>query len=182
MQSVIGLDLSLVHTGVAVGVVDNSSHHFTSFVVSCKEKGPYRLDLIRKRIKHILGEDLSGVAIEGYSFGSKGRGIYGIGELGGIIRLMLYNNRCNAIIVPPSVLKKFVCDKGNAPKDKVVSCYNEQFDEHFLVKENNEVDALGLARIAAAYFLNDYTELNERQVDMIKGIEEKCKVWCFRRS
>jgi hypothetical protein len=92
--NVVGLDLSLTETGVSCG-------KHGELVIKPKLKGVERLWQIEKEVfKHTHHADL--VVIEGYSFGSKGRAIFNIGELGGVIRLMLYKGNHNFIEVPPA--------------------------------------------------------------------------------
>lgn len=171
---IVGLDLSLVHTGVGI-VVD--SDFATSFGIVPKEKGVLRLCYVRDAIKELLSsvpQDTS-IAIEGYSFGSIGNAIYGIGELGGVIRLLCFDMSFSVRIVPPTVVKKFACGKGNAAKKVVVETYNQIYQTQFRLKDNNEVDALCLARILY-YHLSRDVVLLQYQREVIERVDETCKV------
>ena len=80
-------------------------------------------------------EEGDSIAIEGYSFGSKGRSIFQIGEATGILVLfMMFNSSGSGFInnkrVPyrpaPTEIKKMATDKGNASKDQM---YDAWLDE-----------------------------------------------------
>lgn len=61
------------------------------------------------------------VFIEGYSFASRNSQAHAIGELGGVVRLTLWNLRIPYIEIPPTCRAKFATGKGNAGKNEVVS-------------------------------------------------------------
>jgi len=72
-----------------------------------------------------LVKDADYITIEGYSFGSKGQGIFQIAENGGILKYrLLSHNKAYGTIVP-SVVKKRATGKGNADKEKMY----EQFTQ-----------------------------------------------------
>lgn len=63
------------------------------------------------------------IVLEGYSYGSKGRSIFDIAELGGILKYRLKETFKNAhlFIVTPSEWKKEVVKHGNADKEKIAN-------------------------------------------------------------
>jgi len=73
-----------------------------------------RLDYNLKEIK---------IFIEGYSYGSKGQGIFQIAENGGILKYRLEQLLIPYEIFPPSVIKKAATGKGNADKDKMYEAF-----------------------------------------------------------
>jgi len=85
------------------------------------------------------------IVIEGYSYGSKGRGIFQTGELGGILRYRIWNYADICIEVPPKNLKKFVTGNGNASKIQIVQTRSKRYDMIF--KTDNEADAFAAAKI-----------------------------------
>ena len=110
---VLGLDLSLVSTGVAH--VDET----LSTIKTKKLRGVERLSFIELKLIPCIGKaDL--VAIEGYSYGSRGRSIFDIGELGGIVRLACWKASTPFIEIPPAVVKKRATGYGNSTKDEVM--------------------------------------------------------------
>jgi Holliday junction resolvasome RuvABC endonuclease subunit len=129
--NVIGLDLSLTSTGIAT--IDGTESLTTK--LRGVERLDYLLDRIQSLVIHTDGPLL--VAIEGYSFGSKGRAVFNIGELGGVVRLMLFREGIPFVEVPPSNIKMYATGKGNANKDAVLvegvkrlglSCGNDEMD------------------------------------------------------
>jgi Holliday junction resolvasome RuvABC endonuclease subunit len=112
MPDVAGLDLSLTSTGVATadGAIT---------IVPKKIGGEARLVWLREEIHVALGPvDL--VVLEGYSFASKFHRAEALGELGGVIRVWLYEHGIPFVVVPPAVLKMYATGKGNAKKDEVL--------------------------------------------------------------
>lgn len=85
------------------------------------------------------------MAMEGYAHGAKFNREK-LGELGGIVKLAFYDVfKQDPIIVPPTVLKKFVTGKGNASKDEMIKGVTEKWSTD--IKGNHNIaDAYGLAR------------------------------------
>lgn len=149
-MNVVGLDLSLTATGVATEAGCE--------VLAAKIRGCERLAWIRDQaILVVLNEaavypprraDL--VVIEGYSFGSRGRTLYQIGELGGVIRLALHEQGIPFVEVPPSTLKKYATGHGNAGKGEVLAAAIRRlgYDGH----DDNEADALWLRAMALDFY------------------------------
>jgi len=73
-----------------------------------------RLDYNLKKIK---------IFIEGYSFGSKGQGIFQIAENCGILKYRLEQLKLPYETVVPSVVKKGATGKGNADKDMMYEAF-----------------------------------------------------------
>jgi Holliday junction resolvasome RuvABC endonuclease subunit len=114
MTTFVGLDLSLTSTGFSCGDVRQ--------IISTKHKGPERLHDISTTLAEILVElDNPAVAIEGYSFASRNSQAHAIGELGGVVRLVLWNLRIPYVEIPPTCRAKFATGKGNASKGEVLS-------------------------------------------------------------
>ncbi len=105
-----GLDLSLTSTGVA------TSDGGLRLVKSKVAPGIGRIvDLVDKIWPYVADADL--VMVEGYSYGSNMAHARSLAELGGAIRISLYQEPVAYVDVPPSSLKKFLCDAGNANKN-----------------------------------------------------------------
>jgi len=185
---VVGLDLSLTHTGV--GVVSESGQKIC-FEIVPKRTGFGRTIWIRDTITDRLQEfeRVTAFAIEGYSFGSVGRSIYDIGELGGLVKAKFYEEGSAVWLVPPSVVKKFATGKGNATKEMVVDALNamrgwcewSEFGAPFEYKRNNEVDALFLALILSYKTFKSsrpisLSQLSRERQDMIAELESKCSI------
>lgn len=61
------------------------------------------------------------MVLEGYSFASRNSQAHAIGELGGVVRLTMWNLCVPYVEVPPTCRAKFATGKGNAGKNEVVS-------------------------------------------------------------
>jgi Holliday junction resolvasome RuvABC endonuclease subunit len=114
MISLIGLDLSLTSTGISVGGKTS--------VLATKSRGAERLHIISSEIiKICIDNDVQCAIIEGYSFASRNSQAHSIGELGGAVRMRLWESGIIFIDVPPTCRAKFATGKGNASKSEVVS-------------------------------------------------------------
>lgn len=114
-MNVVGLDLSLTSTGIAYA--DGTTCSITS-----KQRGAARLADLRNRIVAEVVYDGAPnlVAVEGYSYGSVNGGER-IGELGGVIRVALFDHGIPYVEVSPNSVKLYAAGVGNADKDKVLS-------------------------------------------------------------
>lgn len=114
MANIIGLDLSLTSTGYSV---NGKTGAISSKFMECK-----RLLEIRSAVLEIIVEnDVRGASIEGYAFSARNSQAHKIGELGGVIRLMLFENGIPYVDVPPTSRAKFATGRGNAAKSEVIS-------------------------------------------------------------
>jgi len=66
------------------------------------------------------------IFIEGYSFGSKGQGIFQIAENCGILKYRLEQLKLPYEVLPPSVIKKGATGKGNADKDMMYEAFERE--------------------------------------------------------
>jgi len=66
------------------------------------------------------------IFIEGYSFGSKGQGVFQIAENGGILKYRLEQLKLPYEVLPPSVIKKGATGKGNADKDMMYEAFERE--------------------------------------------------------
>lgn len=109
-----GIDPSLTSTGVSIGGNTRSIRPVL--------KGVPRLVEIRNAVMNLVREhEVATVAIEGYSYGSRNSHAHSLGELGGVIRVALYEAGIPFVDIPPTVRAKFATGKGNAGKAEVVS-------------------------------------------------------------
>lgn len=114
MPTVVGLDLSLTSTGYACG--DDRC------LVTTKAKGAERLDAISAGVLSRVSALVNPVVvIEGYSFASRNSQAHAIGELGGCVRMRLWQAGIPYVEVPPTCRAKFATGKGNAGKGEVLS-------------------------------------------------------------
>ena len=106
--------------------------------------------------------------------GSRAGQAFSIGELGGVIKLMLYLRDWEYKDVAPTQVKKFGAKKGNASKDQVMM--NVYKEGGFEASDNNVCDAFVLAQIARA--LKQTVPLRSYQTEVIitlrKGDNPEC--------
>lgn len=113
-MKLMGLDLSLTSTGVSV---DGET-----FAIASKFKDVERLSDIRARMTDVLqAHEVSAAVIEGYAFSARNSQSHKIGELGGVIRLLLHDMGIPFVDVPPTSRAKFATGRGNAAKTEVIS-------------------------------------------------------------
>lgn len=113
-MTIIGVDLSLTSTGFCVS--DSCG------VIKTPTKGAERLSLISNNILSLVQEHgCNLVAIEGYSFASRNSQAHSIGELGGAVRMRLWENGILYVDIPPTCRAKFATGRGNAAKTEVMS-------------------------------------------------------------
>lgn len=88
------------------------------------------------------------ICIEGYSFGSHMAHGRAIAEIGGIVRYVLGRHRIAYRDIPPTSLKKFISNAGNAKKDQMLLQTYKRYGVEF--SDDNMCDAYGLAKIGEA--------------------------------
>ncbi len=74
------------------------------------------------------------IYIEGYSFGSKGQGVFQIAENCGILKYRLLEEEYGYHTVVPSVVKKGATGKGNADKDMMYEAFVKELPDYNLKK------------------------------------------------
>jgi Holliday junction resolvasome RuvABC endonuclease subunit len=107
-----------------------------------------RLIVIREWFKKILEKvDPEYVGIEGYAFGGTGRA-FQLGELGGMLKIMVYEHGCKFLTLPPNSVKLFATGKGNATKAMMVVDAVTKHDVNFTSHMENAED------LADAFWIN----------------------------
>lgn len=120
----------------------------------------------------IRWEPPSLIVIEGFSYGSKGRGVFDIAYLGWRIREELERYRTEDDIpwleVSPSQVKQFATGKGNANKEIVLQQVYKRWGVE--LTDNNQADAYVLAQIGRAYLgeADDLTDFQQKVVRTLK--------------
>jgi len=98
-----GLDLSLTSTGISMDGVTS--------VIRSKARGAERLSDITRTVLHeCLENEIICVLIEGYSFASRSGQAFSIGELGGCIRMTLFECNIPVVEIPPPVVQSLQPD------------------------------------------------------------------------
>jgi Holliday junction resolvasome RuvABC endonuclease subunit len=161
----IGLDLSLTSTGVSV--------NGDTQVLSIKEKGAERLSLISNKILEIcISEKISCALIEGYSFSSRNSQAHSIGELGGCVRMRLWENGIPFVDIPPTCRAKFATGKGNASKGEVISAISAKTGKVFSgAGGNDECDAWVLEQMGITYLGNSDWDWTREQLSALAKVD-----------
>jgi crossover junction endodeoxyribonuclease RuvC len=136
-------------------------------ITSNIKQDPQRfIGLVNKLFYYLKPNDV--ICIEGFSYGSKGKGVstqYGIGWL---TRAELIKNGYTYYEVPPTTLKKFATGKGNVAKDAMVlPIYKHWGFEH---PSDNVRDAFVLAQIARG--LKGLSKLTKYQIEALEKVSQ----------
>lgn len=100
-------------------------------------------------------------AIEGYAYGSQMSHM--LGELGAIVKLVLFDNSIFPLIIPPTTLKKYVAGKGKDVKKSqmLLSVYKKWGVE---LTDDNAADSYSLARLASGHAVIDYEKAIQKNI------------------
>jgi crossover junction endodeoxyribonuclease RuvC len=153
-MNVAGIDPSLTSTGL-IAFNEQGEMIAQKNIKPKKRKGMERLKYIKEEILSFLKENkIEKVAIESYAFGvRKSRTKFQLGELGGVVRLLLFENDIEYLDVAPPTLKKFVTGSGDADKEIVIFSVLSRWNQDFGTN-SDLADAFGLAKMAFdQYFL-----------------------------
>lgn len=143
----IGVDQSATGTAAVVLDADGTRLHHELFAL--KSKGPTRLLELYKslvRIAEALGPFEVGVR-EGYSYGSLNQP-FTLGEVGGVVQLMLVQHCKRVEECAPSALKKFISSNSSASKETVMDSVAKLTG--YVYTDDNLADAHALAEVSRA--------------------------------
>ena len=161
----VGLDLS---TKTGLVIIDESGNVLTETEITSNiKRDPERMiDLTEQVLAHLKKDDI--IAIEGFSYGSRGKGMSFQFGYGYSIQTALYKNDYDYLIVTPSQVKKFATGKGNASKESMIlPIYKRWGYEH---ESDNVRDAFILAQIARA--TKTSTKLTKFQKEIIDALKK----------
>jgi Holliday junction resolvasome RuvABC endonuclease subunit len=158
---VVGLDLSYTGTGVARGPQ-------TRIVRTKKFDGMPRLEWMREAILlECEGADV--VAVEGYAYGARHSQAHKLGELGGVVRLALFEAGIPYVDIPPTCLKKYATGAGNAKKDAVLANAIRRLG--YEGSSHDEADALWLRAMAMEHYGNPIVALPATHKEGLAKVE-----------
>lgn len=170
----IGFDLSLTGTGVVV--LNKNDKLEYSNTLKNKVRGEERLSLIRDELDALLSIFPQAlVCVEGYAMGIRTGQSFSIGELGGVIKLMLWEQKIPFHIVSPTSLKKYVLGKGVGDKDMVIMNVYKRWG--FEADTSDEADAYVLAKIASSisFPIEDLPKYQAEVIDVVLNPPAKTK-------
>ena len=110
--------------------------------------------VLGKHISPTIGfRSIDKIFIEGYSYGSKGQGLFQIAENCGILKYRLQEMNLNYDTVVPSVVKKGATGKGNADKDMMYEAFKKE--TKLDLKKIFDTEKVGnpISDIADSYFI-----------------------------
>ena len=150
--TVVGVDLSLVSTGVAWE--PDCSRRIQTRPKDWRSEDD-RLEFIAARVMEVVHEAhdptrAAGtlVVIEGLSYGQPSGSAFTRAGLHYIVRANVLAEGHKLTIVPPTMLKKFVTGNGNASKELVVSTVARKLGR--TISSDDVADALGLVAVGQA--------------------------------
>lgn len=175
-MNVIALGIDASWTGLAVVALmsDGSVRHerFSSKPLAGVSEYE-RLDKLGNAFIGFIDQYKTDVlAIENYAFGSK-FGREKAGELGGHLRWLLWQRGMNPLFVPPTALKSFVCDKGNAEKNMMMMHAFRRWG--FEAPDDDTCDAFCLAQFALDAHTSS-TEASRKRVAACERLGPKQEV------
>jgi Holliday junction resolvasome RuvABC endonuclease subunit len=144
----LGIDQSLNHTGLVI--LDVQGNAVDKRLIEPKKlRGVERLAFIRDAIVSTgLPGGIKRAALEGYAYGAGVGRYFDLGEVGGLVRLLLHDAKVPFSVVSPTSLKKFVTGDSTAGKADMIKAVNKRWNAG--VDDDNVADAYGLARVALA--------------------------------
>jgi Holliday junction resolvasome RuvABC endonuclease subunit len=151
-MNVLGLDLSLTCTGAAGR---NGTGTFKSL-----HRGMQRLAQLRDAVLLAAsgpGDPVDLVVIEDYAFHKADAHAHALGELGGVVRLALFEAGVPYVDVKASSVKKYATGKGNAPKEGMLAAAIRRLD--YQGQSFDEVDALWLRAMALDHYGEPLVEM-----------------------
>lgn len=143
-----GLDISLTATGVA-NISNNGK--ITSKILSAPKPKKFNnkfnryQSLVEDILDYIKDTKTKYVVLEDYIVTKHSTTTTKLIEVGACVRYTMNLKKIPFLTVAGSQLKKYVCGKGNVPKDILIKELYKRYDVD--VFDNNEADAIGLAMI-----------------------------------
>lgn len=114
-------------------------------------RGPARLVYLRDATLEAC-QGAAIVTVEGYSHASR-HAAHALGELGGVLRVALYETGVRSVDVAPSSRAKYATGDGGAGKDQVLAAAIRRLG--YQGHDDNEADALWLRAMALDHYLGE---------------------------
>lgn len=161
---VIGLDISLTCLGWA------AAGKFGTVQPGAR-RGMERLAYIRDCVRSLLVEVRPSTAIvEGYSFGSQGRSVFNLGEVGGVVRLLLHDRGVPYVDIPPGTLKIYATSSGAGKKGGVIAAAAARLG--YVGGDDNICDALWLEQMGlTAYGCERTVQVPQTHMRALKNVK-----------
>jgi Holliday junction resolvasome RuvABC endonuclease subunit len=139
-RAVLGIDPSLSSTGYSYW---HGARLVTGCIESGKLRGPHRLFYIRMQVGKLLDAcQPTLVAMEDYAMGARGNNMFHIGELGGVLKTLVWDRGIDILPIPPTVMKSIIAMNGRAEKQHIMTALQVRFG--ITLTQHDEADAAGL--------------------------------------
>jgi len=94
----------------------------------------------------------SEVAVEGYSFGSKGK-VFNLAENMGIFKHKLYKAAVPLTVIEPSKAKKIATGKGNADKMQMYECFSKETKTNLMFEFDQKTLSNPITDIVDSFYI-----------------------------
>ena len=137
----------------AVEYIGTSHKPYTSESQRYSQIADWAIDIINS---YVFWQEQPIIQIEDYSYGSTGR-VFHIAENLGLLKYKL-KMECgwDYTLLPPSVIKKFATDKGNANKELMLDAFEKDTGTN-LAQVFDTTSKSPVSDVADAYFICKYT-------------------------
>lgn len=132
MVKILSIDQSLTNTGYTI-FSNNRFVRCGSFStkivnVKCNVCQIERLYEIKQQLNDLIDEfeGFDYCIMESYSYGSNSRSFFQLGELGGVIKMLMYENNIKLVTITPSVAKKYLDMKKEFKQGKESGMSNKE--------------------------------------------------------
>lgn len=178
-MNVIGIDPSLTGTAILQMNIHGKVTGSEVFSEAGDLRGVERLIYLRNRvIEKTHGNQPKGsetvVFMESLAFAAKGRGVTGLAELSGVVRVAMTDFKVRHYIVTPQMAKKWVTGKGVADKLTVYKSIIHKYKVD--LESEDEYDAFAIAELGRNFLIakGEITGVqynwNESQKEVLKAM------------
>lgn len=166
----VGIDPSLTKPGLAILNKIGSVLFVGSLSVGQNVRGAARLqrlfDWARQQLKPFQ-RPVRKACIEGPSFGSIHRE-FDLGEASGVLKLAVYSDSTELVVVPPTSAKLFATGQGHAEKRDMIHAVKIHYGVD-VGADNDAADAFVLARIAWALD-NEMLLTRRSEIEVVRSV------------
>src|SRR5512136_423890 len=164
MAVYVGVDQALRKIGVCV-LEGNNVARLKLLLPPADLRGPERLQFLRDELWCQLAPfkgQITQAAMEAQSLGSIGD-IDQLGQINGVVQVLLTDLGAKPLLIAPSLLKKFVTGQGQATKQAMMTATYREWNVQIV--QDDLCDAHGLARLAKEYV--EQTATTRAQLEVI---------------
>lgn len=178
MPVYVGVDQALRKIGVCV-LRGDEGVDLKLLLPPADLRGPERLQYLRDALWNYLSPyqgKIAKSAMEAQSLGSMGD-LDQLGQINGVVQVLLSDLGTAPLLVAPSLLKKFVTGQGQATKQAMMVATHHNWAVEIV--QDDLCDAHGLARIAKEYA--ESVSTNRAQIEVIHRLMNRRKKTRIKR-